>query len=126
MESRKNDIKTINMMEVLMREELIIEVWSGNSTQKHAQAYLGRSNKDNYYLLTGSRTSSVENDAPTISNSVLTILCNLRLHNPPQPDGTHILVNDFQIKDGTMIKAWNVAFGSTIGTHSWIEQHEHL
>lgn len=101
--------------------EIIIEVWRGESTQKHVLAHLGKTNKNRYFLLSGSQTSSEESDASSLNQqyqTILDILEDLRNLNPAQLNGSHILANDFLIKKGNLLKAWRVALGTT-ADHRW-------
>ena len=59
-----------------------MEVWRGDSVVKQVFAYLGRTNRNRYFLLTGSQTSSEESDATTLSQGFIDILDELRAHNP--------------------------------------------
>jgi len=107
-------------------DEIFIDIWRGDSFDKRVSAFLGKTNRNNYYLLTGSQTSTEESDANTLSLSVINILRDLRLNNPPQLNVSHILGRDFLILTGNPVKAWKVVLGTTTGAHRWDRQVAHI
>lgn len=105
--------------------EIIVEVWRGDSINKNVTAFLGITDHNRYFLLTGSQTSSEESDAATMATAIATRLDDLRANNAPQPNGTYVLAHDFLITNGSFVIAWKVALGTTVGAHRWIKQDMH-
>ena len=103
--------------------ERFVAVYAGISMVKHVTAWLGKTNLDQWYLLSGSLLSPVGSDAATLSASIVQRVNRIRQWYPLNPDEQPTIGHDFRVHG--LVDGWKVALATTTGAHRWEILGEH-